>query len=135
MTGITYTVSDQYLDYTGYQDEAKMRDGLCASSDTVAGTNNGEEWVQADFGYPRYFSKVHLAHIPSTFGGWGAAYLEGYVVKCSDGVTTTDLFTTSGHEDVTNATITYEVPGSYCQYVWVYTPSGYVGVGDFWFEE
>ncbi len=124
-SGITYTYSSMYGGYTGYN-SGKMCDSQYGASDTVIGTNSGSQWINANLGSATYINNVHLGPINSTFGGWGAGYLNGYGVYCNGLL----QLTISGTADNTSTSFGLNTT---CNNVSV-EGVGYIGIGEFWFD-
>jgi hypothetical protein len=133
LSSATYSLSSDY-GYTGHSEYPGMIDAECGSSASVAATNTGaEEWIMADLGMVRPIVSVHVAPIPSSFGGWGTAYINGATIECStDGSSWSTIGSVSGTSE--GQATAFAVDAS-CRYVRLINYNNYVAVGEFWVEE
>ncbi|MBB6428184.1 discoidin domain-containing protein [Sphingopyxis sp. JAI128] len=104
-----YSASSVFGGYTGLSgDGSGMRDAIYVGSASVHGTAAGDSapWILMDLGQERAVGSAFVAPIRSTFGNWGAAYLNGATLQRSaDGATWTDVATVSGAADGTKTSI------------------------------
>lgn len=131
ITAITYTASSSWASYTGLTTPNGMRDGDYFASSSVHGTDwEADATIQADLGLSRTVSRIDLATIDFTAGGWGPAYLNNAIVEHSiNGATWTNAGTVSGMVDGSYKSI--NLGGATMRYIRLRMVNNWLGVGDF----
>lgn len=131
ITGITYTASSSWASYTGLTTPNGMRDGDYFASSSVHGTNwEANATIQADLGSSKTVSRIDLATIDITAGGWGPAYLNNAIVEHSiNGTTWTNAGTVSGMIDGSYKSVS--LGGATMRYIRLRMVNNWLGVGDF----
>ncbi|WP_298123292.1 discoidin domain-containing protein [Brevundimonas sp.] len=131
ITAITYTASSSWASYTGLTTPNGMRDGDYFASSSVHGTDwEADATIQADLGLSRTVSRIDLATIDFTAGGWGPAYLNNAIVEHSiNGATWTNAGTVSGMVDGSYKSI--NLGGASMRYIRLRMVNNWLGVGDF----
>ncbi len=132
ITPTGYSASSTYSSYTGLSGTgAGMRDGVYNLSNSVHGTNyEASAWIVMDLGSSQSVDKVTLVPIPSSFDGWGVAYLNGATLERSpDGMSWTGIGTVSSTTEGVPVQVTVGVTTRYLR---VRIANNYLGVGDFY---
>jgi hypothetical protein len=137
----TYTATNTEPAFSGLTGSG-LRDGADASSSTVWGTATSSGGsITADLGGTYLVSTLMLRPIPSSFGGWGALYLNGATVEVStNGSSWTTVGTVSGMVDgvakrvdmgVDVGTISSNQHSRTCRYIRLTKTGSFFGLAEF----